>query len=452
MILKVLMNPIQLNYKNRHYFNYRNKHILLITSAEHYGAVINTAFDFIPYLDTLKKYGFNLTRVFSGSYLERKGDFNIEENTLAPDLSSFICPWEKTHGKYDLDKWDEKYFSRLKCFIKEAFRRDVIVEYTFFCYFYNEHSWAMSPMNPANNINISQNISREAVYLIKNKKILYYQKELIRKVCAELKREPNLYFEIINEPYSNHDSGDFNSWQDVMANEILKTDKGRHMIARNYQNKACLISRGHPAVKIANFHYAEPESVHLNYRLNIAIADDETGFKGQNEAPYRHEAWDFIMSGGSVFNNLDYSYTVNSTAGTAKITGKTPGFGGEKFRRQISFLKKFIEGFDIVRLAPLPEAVTGIGRPFTPDTRPAIIRIMAESGRQYAIYAREFGRQRKVYFGMPAGRYRYCMYDAVTGKKLKAGFFTQTGGPVSLDFKGGSGEFALSIRRTKHER
>ena len=65
--------PITLHSDNPHYFEYRGKPVVLITSAEHYGAVINLDFDFRKYLDTLVADGMNYTRVFSGAYVEPQG-------------------------------------------------------------------------------------------------------------------------------------------------------------------------------------------------------------------------------------------------------------------------------------------------------------------------------------------------------------------------------------------
>ena len=60
---------------------------MLITSGEHYGAVLNRAFDFRKYLDALAEDKLNLTRVFAGTYREVAGEsFGIARNTLAPDM------------------------------------------------------------------------------------------------------------------------------------------------------------------------------------------------------------------------------------------------------------------------------------------------------------------------------------------------------------------------------
>lgn len=62
--------PISLHPDNPHYFLFRGKPTVLITSAEHYGAVINLEFDFLTYLNKLRDDGLNLTRVFTGAYRE----------------------------------------------------------------------------------------------------------------------------------------------------------------------------------------------------------------------------------------------------------------------------------------------------------------------------------------------------------------------------------------------
>lgn len=62
--------PIKLLPENPHYFEYKGKPLALITSAEHYGAVLNEGFDYEKYLRTLHDEGMNYTRIFMGSYFE----------------------------------------------------------------------------------------------------------------------------------------------------------------------------------------------------------------------------------------------------------------------------------------------------------------------------------------------------------------------------------------------
>src|SRR5437870_9691947 len=80
----VAAQPLALHPDNPHYFLFRGKPTVLVTSGEHYGAVLNLDFDYRKYLETLESDGLNLTRTFTGAYCEPAGAFNIAENTLAP--------------------------------------------------------------------------------------------------------------------------------------------------------------------------------------------------------------------------------------------------------------------------------------------------------------------------------------------------------------------------------
>jgi len=42
-------DPIHLHPKNPHYFEWKGEPTVLITSAEHYGAVLNLDYEFEPY-------------------------------------------------------------------------------------------------------------------------------------------------------------------------------------------------------------------------------------------------------------------------------------------------------------------------------------------------------------------------------------------------------------------
>jgi hypothetical protein len=64
--------PIRLHPANPHYFLYRGRATFLVTSGEHYGAVLNPDFDQRTYLRTLARDGLNYTRLFTGSYFEAR--------------------------------------------------------------------------------------------------------------------------------------------------------------------------------------------------------------------------------------------------------------------------------------------------------------------------------------------------------------------------------------------
>src|SRR5213075_2667593 len=137
---------LRLHPGNPHYFLFRGKPTILITSGEHYGAVLNLDFDYATYLKTLRADGLNHTRVWTGTYREIPGSFGITDNSLAPQPNRYACPWARSstagyaHGgnKFDLTQWDEAYFSRLKDFMTQASRLGVVVEMNLWCPNYEE--------------------------------------------------------------------------------------------------------------------------------------------------------------------------------------------------------------------------------------------------------------------------------------------------------------------------
>ena len=77
--------PLALHPDNPHYFLFRGKPTVLVTSGEHYGAVLNPDFDYVKYLDELNADGLNLTRTFSGVYCEAAGVVRHHRQHARPD-------------------------------------------------------------------------------------------------------------------------------------------------------------------------------------------------------------------------------------------------------------------------------------------------------------------------------------------------------------------------------
>src|SRR6267142_2272692 len=140
--------PISVHPDNPHYYLFNGKPTILITSAEHYGGVVNKDFDYVTYFDALKSYGLNYTRIYPGALFEPMGKF-VKGNTLGPKPASLIVPWARSNvpgylvcgNKFDLDRWDPEYFKRLKDFVARAGERGIVVEICFFNSQYSSSSW-----------------------------------------------------------------------------------------------------------------------------------------------------------------------------------------------------------------------------------------------------------------------------------------------------------------------
>ncbi|HLU47109.1 MAG TPA: DUF4038 domain-containing protein, partial [Planctomycetota bacterium] len=443
--------PLRLHEANTRYLELDGKPVVLITSGEHYGALLNLDFDYERYLETLGKEGFNLTRVFSGAYVEPQGAFNIARNTLAPARDRFIAPWARSDtkgyanggNKFDLARFNEAYFERLEKLMTAAEKHGVVVELVLFCPFYKDDQWVLSPMNAKNNVNGVGAIERESVYTLdRNGDLLEIQEKMTREIVRRLNRFRNLYYEVCNEPYFG---GVTDAWQRRITDVIVETERElpvKHLISWNIANGKAKVEKPHPAVSIFNFHYASPpDAVALNAHLERVIGDNETGFKGTGDDHYRMEGWEFILAGGGLYNHLDYSFVVGLENGTFEFPETQPGGGGPALRKQLRALSELIHSFDFVRMAPDRKAVRA-------DEKDAKVTALVEPGRQYAIYVRG-GTKGSVGIELPPGEYRAEWLDPKSAKKLGSKEITVAPDAKVTTFAPPSypGEIALAVRR-----
>jgi len=442
---------LRLHPDNPHYFLFRGQPAVLVTSGEHYGAVLNLDFDYVKYLDEIAACGLNLTRTFSGTYREIPGSFGITDNTLAPLANRFACPWARSTtagyfdggAKFDLSKFDDATFARLKDFLAEASKRGIVVELSLFCPMYDENLWKANPMNAANNVNGVGGVGLNEPLTLKNGGLLPFQDAFVRKIVTECNAFDNLYYEICNEPYFGGVTLD---WQAHVAEVIVETEKGlakKHLIAQNIANGSAKIEKPSPAVSIFNFHYATPpDTVGLNCALGKALGDDETGFKGKDDFTYRGEGWDFLLAGGAVYSSLDYSFTPKTPEGTL-ADYKSPGGGSRALRRELKILKGFIEGFNLVRLAPAG-AVVKSGVP-----EKSTARTLAEAGKAYAVYVRSApgakDMKADLVLDLPAGKWKAEWVNTKTGAVDKSETFDHAGGPRTLASPAYKEDIALRI-------
>lgn len=440
-------DPLSLHPDNPHYFQWRGEPTILITSGEHYGALLNLDFDYDKYFEALAADGLNHTRTFSGVYREVGTSFGITDNTLAPKPNRFACPWRRSEepgyadggNKFDLSRWDASYFQRLRAFMTAAEKRGVIVEFTLFCPLYKDALWDASPMNKANNVNGVGNCDREEVYALKHDDLTEVQIALTRKIVKELRDFDNLYYEVCNEPYFG---GVTMAWQHKIIDVIVDAEKGfprKHLISLNIANDRKKVEDPHPAVSIFNFHYCVPPvTVEMNYGLNKVIGENETGFRGKADVLYRTEAWDFLIAGGGLYNNLDYSFTPKHPDGTF-AEYKSPGGGSPALRRQLSILRGFLDGFKFIRMKPDNSVITAV--------KPKVeARALVEAGKAYAIYVHvpiqkkpkkveRFERQHgpvALTLQLPSGHYRAEWLNTKNGKVEKTEDIDHDGGKTTL--------------------
>ncbi len=387
--------PICVYPDNPHWFSYKGKPILLITSAEHYSAVVNRDFDYLAYLDVLHAYGLNYTRIYPGAYIEPDGLFaGITNNPLAPHGQQLLVPWARSTQSgyigggnlFDLDTWDPAYFERLHAFVSAAEERGIIVEICLYNCQYPK-TWPYCPMQAGNNIQRVGQCSYADVQGFADQRLLEYQKKYVDKITREVNAADNVILEIIDEPTQYlADSRVIVKWIDAMADTIVAAEKQlgrRHLIAQQLEigvDYTC-----DPRIDVITCQGTRLSKRQIGgllglageYARNKPIELNETawlpyGYLGDQVVASRVEMWEFVVGGGAGFNQLNGYFTVDNPAGKHEIN--------DAILRQMSAFVSFMGSLDLVRMTRDTTLIARIDRL---DTHRAVL---SEKGRQYLAY------------------------------------------------------------------
>jgi hypothetical protein len=442
--------PLALYTDNPRYFAYKDQPIVLVGSGEHYGAVLNPDFDYKTYFVTLKKAGINYTRIFTGQYAESydPGTFGIPKNTLGPAKGRLRTPYPRSNedgyifggNKFDLSRWDEQYWKRLKDVVATAQTNGVIVEITLFTSLYTDDGWRSSPLCAEANLGQTEEVVKNEAFTLKNKRIVAYQSLFVKRMARELNEFDNVLYEIQNEPWADggvrgeevkqrdtiapahaeawqknveYANPDRMAWQMHMAQVLHDAESAlpkKHLIARNHANFRGKIGQKDQHASVYHFHYAHPNAVTDNWHLGQPICCDETGFNGTGDDPYRRQAWRFFLAGGAMFNHLDYSFTVEHPDGTDQQDA--PGGGSPKLRQQLAYLKETLTNERIWEMAPMPDIVQKLENAHawamgTKDKKRIIVFVEGFTSAQWLLHLK-----------LPAQRYTLQFLDPMESTSL----------------------------------
>jgi hypothetical protein len=415
----IAAQPISLNPSNPHYFLFRGKPEILITSAEHYGAVVNGEFDYVKYFDALQSYGLNYTRIYPGALFEPVDKF-IAGNTLGVNPGKLILPWARSASPgyapggnlFDLNKWNKDYFDRLRDFVEKASERGIVVEICFFNCQY-EDTWPISPLYFKNNIQGEGKCGFNDTQTLLFPDVVRRQSDYVRKIVQEVNSFDNIVLEICDEPilFDTPDSL-AGLWIKHMVNVIMETEKSlpsKHLVAQQIEGKmdGPVDFSDDPDVQVIVTQYdwaagdqmGGLKGLDYEYGHNKVIELNETDYypvwygEGNDKiSASRVEAWEFIVGGGGGFNQLNGLYTVNNPA------GKTDD--NKLLCTSLSKLKEFMHSFDFLNMKPdrnfvihgIPEGI--------------FYRCISEPGKQYALYMHHSIRKGESYYFINPGIYR----------------------------------------------
>ncbi len=390
--------PIKVHPDNPHYFQFGGRPTILITSAEHYGAVVNRAFDYNAYLDALKQYGLNYTRIYPGYLIEPKDKF-VPGNTLGVPNSDLILPWARSEqpgyalggNLFDLDRWDPAFFERLRDFVAQAADRGIVVEVCFFNCQYKD-TWPLSPLYKTNNIQGEGDCGYNDAQTLLPEDVLRREEAYVAEIVRRVNEFDNVILEICDEPILNGTPPEqAGPWLRHFASLIHETESvlpKKHLVAQQMQGPLegpCDMT-GDPAIDLIVTQYVWTtgedqmggmKGLDLEYGRGKPIELNETDYypiwyKGDKIADSRVEAWEFIVGGGAGFNQLSGLYTVADPAGK---TAENEALCGA-----LKNLVQFMSGFDFIRMSQDRSLTTG-------DSLSLVhTRGISDPGRQYAFY------------------------------------------------------------------
>jgi hypothetical protein len=189
----------------------------------------------------------------------------------------------------------------------------------------------------------------------------------------------------------------------------------------------------------------------VKYGLNKPIELNETdyypmNYRGDKIADSRVEAWEFMVGGGAGFNQLNGLFTVENPA------GKHPD--NDQLFAALRHLGAFLSSFEFTKMHPDRAVVAGgLGKD-------VYYRVLAEPGRQYALYLHHSSEHKTgsyqvvpgdysetLQLDLPAGGYRAEWVEPATGVVLGSVKLEHAGGNVQLVAPHYRVDIALRIKR-----
>jgi hypothetical protein len=441
--------PVRAHPQNPYILEFRGKPTLLRTYGPTYGWGFDTSLTYIPHMDVLQRDGMNLSRVWSMGY-------------PADEPQNFIQPWARsTTGtnaldglrKFDLNTWNEAYFSRIKAIAQAASDRGIVVEVTLFTVLYDDTEWRRSPFHPSNNLQGFGSASNRHDCLRQNSantQLLERLRATVKRIVRELNGFDNVYYEVVNEPFWI-EPGVKDAEEVAFHNSILSaireeeaTLPNKHMVAHNFPQQIAALGNGYD---ILNEHYpaAVPTTtipgaealLNNHYSRGKILSLDETDTN--TEPQTRLESWMFFIGGGGIYNGLDaegvvYSWTAPSGDNAL----------GRSIRGAVRNIGTYMDSLNLVALRRNLGWVTS-GKPAG-----STLQASANPGQQYVAYLHhgKSGTQNfqltynpidsanhTVSLGvtLPAGTWKAVWTRPSDLAQLKVQEFTSTGAAKTLD-------------------
>jgi hypothetical protein len=452
---------------------------LLLTSDQHYGAVINADFNYPAFLDKLASAHANFTRIYPGAYIEPENVYH-QGNVLGPPPGRVILPWNRTHVsgghpalggvQYDLDSWNGAYFERLGDFCAKAQERDIIIEICFFNGMYDDR-WDIQAMYHANNVQGIGTCSWDLVQSLSDPALAAYQENYVAEITKRLNAFDNIIFHLADEPWMGRQPASvFGPWLHRMIDACYKAEMDlpkKHLIGqtvdwRMRDNQADFSDD--PRIQFIDIEYARGrDDLEKEYSHNKPVVYIETVFApheyyGDRIAATRVEAWEFMLGGCAGFMQLSALYRCGCEAGQdtevddyldvfEKLRAFLESFNWPAMKRDSSFISGGIPKGAFTSSMSLPgeEYVFYIHHSVYRDPPPE----PGDPGSFRHAYVVTPGSYKETFtFNLPQDRYIAEWIEPAAGSVIKKEKLDHNGGTCSLSAPDYSVDIALRIKKS----
>jgi hypothetical protein len=241
---------LRVHPENPRYFTDDSGKVIYLTGMHTWNNLVDigpsnppAAFDFPLYLDQLEKYHHNFIRLWAWQHFSSTWE---ETHLVSPMAWLRTGPAKALDGDpaFDLTRFNQEYFDRLRARVKEAGARGIYVSIMLFEGWglqFNPKPWEGHPFHARNNINgIDGDPNRSGKGLELNmweppRGVWELQKAYVRQVIDAVNDLDNVLYEVINEagPYST-------LWQYQVINFVkgYEAEKAKqHPIGMTFQYK-----------------------------------------------------------------------------------------------------------------------------------------------------------------------------------------------------------------------
>ena len=236
----VAVGPLKVHLDNPRYFTDGSERIIFLTGSHTWcnfqdcgDTYPPSLFNFSGYLDFLKTYNHNFFRLWRAEHA--RGGEGGDDFWFDPMPYMRPGPGTALDGKprFDLHRFNEIYFARMRSRVIEAGKRGIYVSIMLFNGWSVEdknqerNPWPGHPLHRANNINgidgdPNGNSQGEETHTLANPSVVALQETYVRKVIDTVGDLENVLYEISNESHSGSVE-----WQYHMIDIIKQYEAGK---------------------------------------------------------------------------------------------------------------------------------------------------------------------------------------------------------------------------------